>query len=295
MLKQTIIFAAIVGLVLAVAPAAQAELVPVNIDINNSYVPSSLVEGDQFRLVFVTNGSPNARQPSLADYYNPFVTDAADSVESLKALGTTWMAIASTADVDARDNTYTNSVTADDASVPIYRLDGAQVATGNLDLWDGSIIAPINLTETLDPPVIDAPYTGTNRSGVAWAPLGPVGKVGCGHSNDTNYKWIEFTPYGLPGSGYPILAISGIFIVEPGPTVDAADYIALKTHMGQATSAGATDGDFDDDGDVDWDDLQILQDRFRELNAAGPVPEPATLFVMLAAGLPALLKRRRRS
>ena len=81
----------------------------------------------------------------------------------------------------------------------------------------------------------------------------------------------------------------------PELDVDAADYIALKTHMGQATSAGATEGDFDGDNDVDWDDLQILQGRFSEQNAvnATPVPEPATLFVMLAAGLPALLKRRR--
>ncbi len=84
----------------------------------------------------------------------------------------------------------------------------------------------------------------------------------------------------------------------PELDVDAADYIALKTHMGQGTSAGAgaTEGDFDDDDDADWDDLQILQDRFREQNAANanPIPEPASLLIMLAAGLPALLKRRRR-
>ncbi len=85
------------------------------------------------------------------------------------------------------------------------------------------------------------------------------------------------------------------FAIVPNLDVDVTDYIALKTHMGQATSAGATEGDFDLDNDVDWDDLQILQDRFREQNAANanPIPEPATLLIMLAAGLPALLKRRR--
>ena len=294
MLKQTIILAAIVGLVLALAPAAQAELVPVDIDIKNSYVPSGLVEGNQFRLVFVTTGTVDASQTSLDDYYNPHVTTVADSVESLKALGTTWMAIGSTADVDARDNTYTNSDTADDASVPIYRLDGAQVATGNLDLWDGSIMAPISLTETLGAPNINAPYTGTNTTGVAWYPLGG-NPLACGQTGNTDSTWIAFTQWGRPRSGYPIYAMSGIFIVEPGPAVDAADYIALKTHIGQGTSAGETEGDFNDDGDVNWDDLQILQGRFSELNAANAnaIPEPASLLIMMAAGLPALLKRRR--
>jgi hypothetical protein len=47
-------------------------------------------------------------------------------------------------------------------------------------------------------------------------------------------------------------------------------------------------------GTVDWGDLQILQDAFNASGAAGtPVPEPATLLIMLAGGLPALLKRRR--
>ena len=77
--------------------------------------------------------------------------------------------------------------------------------------------------------------------------------------------------------------------------VDAADYIALKANMGQASGAILADGDFDEDGDVDWDDLQLLQDHYGETSAASPmIPEPATIFVMLAAGLPALLKRRRR-
>jgi len=88
-----------------------------------------------------------------------------------------------------------------------------------------------------------------------------------------------------------------VFGAPPAPAVDAADYIALKTHMGQTTSAGATEGDYDDDNDVDWDDLQILQGRFREQNDtnANAIPEPASLLIMLAAGLPALLRRRRRS
>jgi len=77
--------------------------------------------------------------------------------------------------------------------------------------------------------------------------------------------------------------------------VNAADYIILKTHMGQPSMAGATEGDFNGNGTVNYADLVILQDNFGKSSAGatGTIPKPATLFVMMAAGLPALLKRRR--
>jgi len=77
--------------------------------------------------------------------------------------------------------------------------------------------------------------------------------------------------------------------------VNAADYIALKRHIGQANNATKADGDFDADGDVDWSDLEILQTHFGDTIASETttIPEPATLFIMMAAGLPAVLKRRR--
>ena len=76
--------------------------------------------------------------------------------------------------------------------------------------------------------------------------------------------------------------------------VDAADYMTVKRHMGQSTGAGLADGDFDNDGHVDWDDLQTLMGAMNAGGAGATAPEPATLFVMMATGLPALLKRRRR-
>jgi len=77
--------------------------------------------------------------------------------------------------------------------------------------------------------------------------------------------------------------------------VDAADYIMVKTHFGgpPATGTAGTGGDFNENGTVDWDDLQTLQAAFGQGAGADTIPEPATLFIVLAAGLPALLKRRR--
>jgi len=84
--------------------------------------------------------------------------------------------------------------------------------------------------------------------------------------------------------------------------VDAADYIMVKTHFGVAPAAGdGPGGDIADgasgpgqDGVVDWYDLQLLQANYSPAAEDGSmIPEPASLLIMLAAGLPALLKRRR--
>jgi hypothetical protein len=76
--------------------------------------------------------------------------------------------------------------------------------------------------------------------------------------------------------------------------VDAADYVILKTHMGQATGAGASGGDFNSDGTVDWDDLQLLIAHFGETGGGAPstVPEPCSAM-LLVFGAAALLRRPR--
>jgi hypothetical protein len=87
---------------------------------------------------------------------------------------------------------------------------------------------------------------------------------------------------------------------QPGDTdgngvVDAADFITLKKNFGAGVGGGETVGNFDKAGTVDWTDLGTLMDNMGAGSTApATTPEPATLFVMMAAGLPALLKRRRR-
>src|SRR5215471_8873092 len=88
------------ALALSLSVAGEGRAAPIT-------VPPSLSPGDQYRLVFVTSTRRTATSSSIGDY-NLFVTNAANTVPELAALGTTWTAIASTATVDARDNTLTN-------------------------------------------------------------------------------------------------------------------------------------------------------------------------------------------
>lgn len=99
--------------------------------------PAGLSPGDQYRLVFVTSGVNTAASTDIADY-NSFVSNAANSVAALAALGATWTAIASTAIIDARDNTETNPFE-DGPGVRIFDTRGNVIATDNADLWDGTI------------------------------------------------------------------------------------------------------------------------------------------------------------
>ena len=94
--------------------------------------------------------------------------------------------------------------------------------------------------------------------------------------------------------------ISGVGLTQlPGDAnndgvVDAADYIIVKTHIGQATGAGSADGDFDNDGTVDWDDLQTLLGAINTGGGVeGAIPEPATLGLLVLGSLAVIRKRRK--
>ena len=148
----------------------------------------SLTPGSQYRLVFVTSGTRDATSTNIADY-NQFVNNAAQASTNLNTALTTagltpsainWTAIGSTAAVNARVNTATRAT---DTSVPIYRLDAAtQVAAGNSDLWDGTILAEISVDEGGNTQGRAGVWTGSTALGATSAGrwLGSTGGVGIG-------------------------------------------------------------------------------------------------------------------
>jgi len=113
-------------------------------------------------------------------------------------------------------------------------------------------------------------------------------------ATESNLIFEETLLFGVTYTRITGLIITGV----PGDTnddgvVDAADYIALKTHIGTTTGATLAEGDLDGNGTVDWADLDIMTTALNSAGGAHVAPEPMTFFVMMAAGLPALLKRRR--
>ena len=143
MLKHTIMLAAVAGLVLALAPAAQAGTILVG-DLLNP----GLVLGDTFRLVFVTSTKTLATSTDIG-YYNTFVDDVANNVTVANSIvvsyGWTWKAIASTQTKSAINNTSTTGT-----GFPIYLVGGgnAQVADDYVDLWNGSLDNPVTRNQT---------------------------------------------------------------------------------------------------------------------------------------------------
>ena len=104
--------------------------------------PASLNPGDHYRLVFVTSTAIDATSNNIATY-NSFVSTAAALNPALPT--TTWMAIASTASVNAIDNI---ACTPSCASDPIFLVDNTEVAASTADLFSGTLLHAINLTES---------------------------------------------------------------------------------------------------------------------------------------------------
>ncbi|MCZ6699364.1 MAG: hypothetical protein O7D94_10580 [Planctomycetota bacterium] len=148
--------------------------------------PTGLLPGDQYRLAFVTSTTRDATS-TVIGVYNTFVTGVANAVPELLALGTTWTAIGSTSAVDARDNTSTNPITSD-PSVPIYLLNDTLLATGNADLWGGSIANPLKINEqgVAAPRVPRGPGPKMTALPLEYS-LGTPGLVKIGFSDDTSF------------------------------------------------------------------------------------------------------------
>lgn len=180
--------------------------------------PPGLNPGDHYRLAFVTSSATTAFSGTIGDY-NTFVTGVANGQSALVALGTTWTAIASTSAVDARDNTGTNPSS---TGVPIYLLDGSKIANDNADLWDGTLLHALNVTESGGTLSGILPWTGTNSSGLkGTGTAGPLGgdPIAAGLTSATNSQWIVaggYDPFG-PNPN-PMYAISGVLTV-PNPAV----------------------------------------------------------------------------
>jgi len=243
-MKKSLCFAIVVFVaVLAVfagsvqAAALKGELgilTPETLAGSNPATGANWVAGDKYRFAFITSETTTAHSADIA-VYNDWVQGLANAtpVYNIGAVhGATWKVIASTAAVDARDNTSTNGV----GGETIFLLDGATVVAINYaDLWDGDIQNIINLTET-GVELIGWPWTGSALDGTATAPLGNGGQVAQGRS-DIITEWIwRINTWDPPATQHSMYALSEpltVLVDDPtSPTVDAGEN--MLTWSGQA-------------------------------------------------------------
>ncbi|HEV2984431.1 MAG TPA: PEP-CTERM sorting domain-containing protein [Vicinamibacterales bacterium] len=173
-------------------------------------IPPGLAPGSTYFLTFVTAGVHDAVSSNIADY-DAFVSSEANLDPALAALGTTWKAIGSTTTVDASDHV---GVTA-----PVYNLNGQQVATGAVDLFDGTLDAPIDfdqhgnllLTKVWTGSIND----GTGYPGQQLATGDPVIGDSSLTTNIAGQSWILWGVF----NGFPTSAVSTSVYGMSGPLV----------------------------------------------------------------------------
>jgi hypothetical protein len=177
-----------------------------------------------YRLAFVTDTVTSAESTDITDY-NTFVTSDAANNSSLPT--TTWRAIGSTSGpisftaignaigVDAADNITCGA--ACDSSVPIFLVDGTQVAISADAMFSGTIVH-----------TIDEDENGNNLDGsYVWTGSNPAGTAASGSELGT-----RIPEFGITGSdestmlsvgqfdgtvAFPLYAISGEISAVPEP------------------------------------------------------------------------------
>ncbi|MXZ98578.1 MAG: hypothetical protein F4Z23_06010 [Acidimicrobiaceae bacterium] len=194
-------------------------------------VPSDVGPGEGFRLLFRTSVSTRATDTDIAGYDAFVQKRAASGHAAIREHSARFQAVGSTAAVDARDHIAMNPTDAEHLDVPVYWLNGAQVAAGSAGFWsdawagaarndcrdqNGGFNGQCNFASA-----IGHFWTGTNTDGTKHAnPLGSSGNVRAGSFR--NGKVFSYTDQPR-GGNREMLAISPIFQVAlPSPEVSAS-------------------------------------------------------------------------
>ena len=187
--------------------------------------PPSLSPGATYHFAFVTLGATTANSGNVADY-NSFVNSEAAASTAFSGLGSVnWNAVVSTFDGANTVNAIDNAP----ISGEVFLLDGiTRLATGETDLWDGSLENSYSIDQNLDTYGGDV-WTGTQNTGAAAAgfALGDI-EVIHGLSGATGGAWINAS-VATASVTFPVYAVSDPLTVVPEPSVQLLGLIALAT------------------------------------------------------------------
>ena len=154
-----------------------------------SLVPSGLQEGDQFRLLFISSMHRSASPSEIATYNTWIQARAANGHTDIQDYSSSFRAVGSTEDMDARDNTGT-TYTSSDKGVAIYWLGGNKVADDYEDFYDedwDEEAAMKNESGTAESGV--SAWTGSDHDGTEMLQGTPETSRALGNSNNA---WVRF-------------------------------------------------------------------------------------------------------
>ena len=212
------------GLLVAAEPArgqTQAVTVPAGwplIPTGSNGQP--LPVGEQFRLLFVTSSGIKANSIGIGPY-NAFVRNKAAGNAALAGFSGKFSALISVkaatvaGSVDARDNTATTGT-----GVPIYWLNGAQVADDYADFYDGNwdSQAARNVAGDAHSPYLI--WTGSKADGTK-KDYGSVGTVYVTTGQLSRAKEIDSSVKAPSGGSLSLYALSPVITVAAAPTQDS--------------------------------------------------------------------------
>ncbi len=182
--------------------------------------PAGLAPGDQFRFVFVTDGTTTAASTDITTY-DTFVQSQAGGA-TYNGLAVTWLAIGSTSTVNAIDHI-------GQTDTPVYLVDGTMVTTSTTatGLWSGSLIHAINEDINGLPPPPPNPiffgtqlWSGTSDTGESNPGFaGPLGNflVAVGNYEASSGSWINTGGFISNNAQLHIYGISAVLTVVPEP------------------------------------------------------------------------------
>lgn len=226
-------FLAIIILVLCHIPASAQIIVK---------QPPDLESGDKYRLMFLTSKFRDGTSGDIDDYNN-FVQSVADTSPEIGPWNLEWRAIASTSDVDARDNTGTNPSVG--LGVPIYGVHGAILASNYELLWNSAENRDnefsMNITElgtalSLIHPDDQAlfAWTGSDENGTAY--MGSVGGIQNGFLGAERPvvgraaappSALIFANFHHQSRAFPLFAMSEVLTAVPEPSAGFSAMFAL--------------------------------------------------------------------
>ena len=197
------------------------DIAPIVVPVDWSLIPVGVFSGEEFRLIFLSSTTRDARPTNIAPY-NTFVQDAAAAGHAdIRAYSAGFRVVGCTDAVNARDNTG-SIFTTSEPGVPIYWLNGTKVADDYEDFYNANWDDEVNDKDATGGDGPDTsqpehyPYTGCVIDGTEKAnqQLGAFVVV-LGRPNDpsANNRPISSGTSSSTGSLRPLYGLSAVFRV----------------------------------------------------------------------------------